>query len=301
MQNPRVLIEQMELRMQFAAPSDVPDFAILRPDPNGSPVLEIRGTPASNSIRVGIIREPQEYSFPESTRVTFFFDGWQRKSTREGILAFGAVTSVTQYGQNDAIDTSVRNLLSYNRLLVFLVVDNDPVLFPWDWYSGGEINRPIVKIEAGGGNDRVLVTRSLTQTKTILIGGNGNDTLIGGRHEDSISGGPGNDQIRTDAARGALLEGGSGNDTIVGGFGSDTINAGAGDDKIDGGDPFDVNQSTLNPTRGKSIVRYPIIGGSTEPTFSARRGVRDVIDGGRGTDEAVRDDNDARVSVERLI
>lgn len=301
MKKSTILLESLENRLVLAAPSDIPDFALLRPVENGSPVLEIRGTPSANSIRVGIIREPEEYNFPEATRVTYLQSGWTLQTSREAVLEHGIVTTITGFGQSQAMDTTLENMLDPRVILVYFVVDNDPVMFSWDWYYGGDVNRPLVKIEAGGGNDRVLVTRSLTQTKTILVGGNGNDMLIGGRHEDSISGGAGNDQIRTDAARGAFLEGGSGNDTIVGGFGTDTINGGSGDDKIDGGDPFDVNQSTLNPTRGKSIVRYPIVGGSTGPTFSARRGVRDIIDGGRGTDEAVRDDNDSRVSIERLI
>lgn len=61
-----------------------------------------------------------------------------------------------------------------------------------------------IRIEAGGGNDRISV-KSNIWTSVTLFGGAGNDTLIGGTGDDRLYGGAGAD----------LLNGSAGNDVLV--------------------------------------------------------------------------------------
>jgi len=66
-----------------------------------------------------------------------------------------------------------------------------------------------IRVDAGGGNDRVTVAGPRACT---LVGGGGNDTLTAGRRDDSLEGGAGDD----------IMDGGAGNDFIGGGDGFDT-------------------------------------------------------------------------------
>jgi Ca2+-binding RTX toxin-like protein len=89
------------------------------------------------------------------------------------------------------------------------------------------------EVNAGGGTDRVHVSRAVTVPVTmrggagddILIGGSGSDKLVGGRGTDRLVGGRGDDR----------LYGGPGDDTLLGGPGNDLLNGGPGMDTLSGG------------------------------------------------------------------
>lgn len=86
------------------------------------------------------------------------------------------------------------------------------------------------EVNAGGGGDRVTVSRRVTVPVTmrggagddILSGGSGRDKLVGGYGRDRLVGGRGND----------LLLGGESDDRLLGGPGHDTLRGGYGKDKL---------------------------------------------------------------------
>jgi Ca2+-binding RTX toxin-like protein len=88
--------------------------------------------------------------------------------------------------------------------------------------SGFEVN-------AGGGDDSVIVGRDVPVPVT-LRGGPGGDKLLGGARSDKLVGGPGDD----------LLIGRGGNDWIFGGPGEDRLIGCGGDDELRGGEGKDV-------------------------------------------------------------
>jgi hypothetical protein len=85
-----------------------------------------------------------------------------------------------------------------------------------------------VVVDAGGGNDRVVVSKRLDSTNRVY-GELGHDTLVGGRGTDLLYGGWGND----------LLDGRRGDDRLHGGGGTDELVGGAGADGGDGGSGLD--------------------------------------------------------------
>ncbi|MDP9175500.1 MAG: hypothetical protein M3O30_16785 [Planctomycetota bacterium] len=114
-----------------------------------------------------------------------------------------------------------------------------------------------VIVNAGAGNDTVVMAPDLTVAavlnggpgndsllagagNTTLNGGGGADTLVGGAGNDSLVGGGGND----------LLEGGSGSNVLWGGFGNDTILGGSTTNVIFGraGNDLIITQSGANDT-----------------------------------------------------
>jgi len=97
-----------------------------------------------------------------------------------------------------------------------------------------------VRVEAGAGDDSVIMTHSNDALAvvdveqlfpSIILGGAGNDTLIGGRGADSISGGAGRDSINGEDGN-DTLDGDANSDSITGGSGTDLIRGGTGDDRI---------------------------------------------------------------------
>jgi hypothetical protein len=98
------------------------------------------------------------------------------------------------------------------------------------------------EVNAGEGDDRVVVGGSIRVPVT-MRGGGGDDVLIGGGGSDKLIGGPGDDRI-VGRAGNDLIYGGPGNDKIFGGRGRDTLRAGPG-------------QDALFPGRGRDNVRRP--------------------------------------------
>jgi hypothetical protein len=89
------------------------------------------------------------------------------------------------------------------------------------------------EVNAGSGDDSVVVSNEVTIPVT-MRGGPGGDTLIGGGGPDKLIGGDGNDRL---IGKGGddLIFGGAGNDSIYGGSGEDSLRGGLGNDVISGG------------------------------------------------------------------
>jgi hypothetical protein len=85
------------------------------------------------------------------------------------------------------------------------------------------------EVNAGGGDDRVVLARGVTVPAT-LRGGSGDDRLVGGAAADRLVGGPGAD----------TLIGRAGDDWLFGGPGPDRLLGGPGDDRLVGGPGHDV-------------------------------------------------------------
>jgi Ca2+-binding RTX toxin-like protein len=89
------------------------------------------------------------------------------------------------------------------------------------------------EVNAGGGNDRVVIAREVPVPVT-LRGGAGNDELVGGAGGDSLLGNAGIDRL-VGRAGGDSLMGGEGDDRLVGGSGNDLLRGGPGSDELVGG------------------------------------------------------------------
>jgi Ca2+-binding RTX toxin-like protein len=89
------------------------------------------------------------------------------------------------------------------------------------------------EVNAGGGDDRVAVTRSVSIPVT-MRGGRGNDFLLGGNGADKLQGGTGNDRLVGWRGNDAIF-GGPGRDTLIGGPGNDLLRGGPGVDLLLGG------------------------------------------------------------------
>ena len=89
------------------------------------------------------------------------------------------------------------------------------------------------EVNAGGGNDKVVVAREVPVPVT-LRGGSGNDELVGGAGGDALLGGAGEDRLVGRGGADSLL-GGDGNDRLVGCSGNDLLRGGPGEDVLLGG------------------------------------------------------------------
>jgi Ca2+-binding RTX toxin-like protein len=96
------------------------------------------------------------------------------------------------------------------------------------------------EVDAGAGNDTVIVGGRVRVSAT-LRGGAGNDDLAGGGNTDKLLGGPGHDKL---AGRGGadFLYGGPHRDTIFGGPGQDVLLGGPGRDLLLGGFGRDIER-----------------------------------------------------------
>lgn len=99
-------------------------------------------------------------------------------------------------------------------------------------------------LSIGGAADDALAADN---SRTVIFGGDGNDTITGGTAADILFGGAGADNI----------DGGVGADDINGNAGDDTLTGGTGNDSLRGGDGTDrvviadnaLNATTTDPTR----------------------------------------------------
>ncbi len=125
-----------------------------------------------------------------------------------------------------------------------------------------------VTVQAGAGDDRVVVDASVT---TPL----------------HIKGGTGDDRINARAAAGDVqLEGGSGDDRLLGGAGGDAISGGSGDDYIDGGAGNDQLLGQDGDDR--------LLGQEGEDFIQGGDGA-DRAAGGKGADAIYADRHDTRI------
>jgi Ca2+-binding RTX toxin-like protein len=108
----------------------------------------------------------------------------------------------------------------------------------------------------GFGPDPVTLDASEATIPTVLVGGDGDDTLMGGTGEDYLSGSRGND----------VLQGGAGKDELV---------VDEGDDAIDGGPGSDVVASEEAPN--VTVTDSSLVGiGNDALTSIERASIRDV-------------------------
>lgn len=90
----------------------------------------------------------------------------------------------------------------------------------WSTCVGGTFAN--IVIDAGAGNDSVIVDPSVT-TDCIIYGGAGNDTLVGGSGNDRLYGGSGKNYLKAGSGDDVLDTLGSTRDTLVGGAGHDSF------------------------------------------------------------------------------
>ena len=142
-------------------------------------------------------------------------------------------------------------------------------------------------IRGGAGDDTITGGDNLN----FIYGGEGNDTITGGNGTNIIRGEDGDDTI-TDGNGSSHLDGGNGNDVINAGGGNDVVLGGAGADKLYGEDGDDV----IAGNDGND----EIYGGNGDDTVYADEGndfVRgedgnDSLFGGDGDDTLYGDDGD---------
>jgi len=121
-----------------------------------------------------------------------------------------------------------------------------------------------ILVNAGGGNDSVMVDASVT-TGCILYGGAGNDTLVGGSGNDRLYGGAGKNVLNGGAGDDVLDSVGSTRDTLAGGTGRDSFWADANPsaeritdlsaDEVAGGDVHRVASLYSGPGAPKARAR----------------------------------------------
>jgi Ca2+-binding RTX toxin-like protein len=150
----------------------------------------------------------------------------------------------------------------------------------------GELDNNLADVEnafGGSGND-VLVGNA---ANNVLSGNNGNDVLSGLAGNDVLLGGNGNDVLNGGVGN-DVLNGGNGNDRIFGLAGNDTISGLAGNDVVDGG----LGNDVLVPGTGNDTA----FGGLGNDRLFGVDGLRDVLNGGVGTDACFFDRIDIRIS-----
>jgi Ca2+-binding RTX toxin-like protein len=146
----------------------------------------------------------------------------------------------------------------------------------------------------GEGDDSIRGgVASSGNSRNLLDGEAGNDTLFGQGVRDTLMGSEGNDSISINTSTSSLnlLDGGAGEDTLLGGSSTDTMIGGSGNDflskifnKGDGGggnDTIDASQT------GTSVVpQITLIGGAGNDSLvgNTNSGVSNFFDDGTGND-----------------
>ncbi len=125
-------------------------------------------------------------------------------------------------------------------------------------------------IRGGEGNDTITGGDNLN----FIYGGDGDDTITGGNGTNIIHGDEGNDTI-TDGSGSSYIDGGDGDDVIHAGEGNDIIIGGAGADQLYGEDGDDVIAGNAGNDE--------IYGGNGDDTVYADAG-NDTVHGGDGND-----------------
>ena len=94
--------------------------------------------------------------------------------------------------------------------------------------------------------------------RSIINGGDGDDTIAGGAGLDTIAGGAGDDTI-TGGADNDILSGDSGDDTLNGGAGDDRLSGGAGSDVLVGG--LGIDTADYSGAAGPNGVTVNLLNG----------------------------------------
>ncbi len=157
-----------------------------------------------------------------------------------------------------------------------------------------------VRVDTGGGNDRVNLT-SVTKSSRVDTG-TGNDVVYGGTARDIVYGQSGNDYLFGQAGNDYLF-GGSGNDYLLGGSGNDILWGQDGDDILYGGAGDDVlygnaGKDKLYGQAGKD-KHY---GGTGNDVLNGVDGVafNDYLNGEQGIDNCEADGGDTVLNCESV-
>ncbi len=195
----------------------------------------------------------------------------------DGVAAdIGAVEAV-----GDTTGPSVT--LTNGKLVVRGTSDNDDVsarlngafidvVLNGDAYQFDDADVEMIEVLVFDGDDNVVV--ALLDQPTLLLGGDGGDTIKGGTGNDTIRGGRGADSLR--GTRGDdMIFGEQGKDTLEGQLGNDTLSGGSNNDRLFGDEDHDV----LDGGDGNNYLN----GGDGDDTLEAAEG-DDLFVGGGGND-----------------
>jgi Ca2+-binding RTX toxin-like protein len=165
----------------------------------------------------------------------------------------------------------------------------------------------LIRVDTRDRDDSALVSAA---TDSVLLGGDGADSLTSDGGKDQLEGANGNDTLDAGAGN-DLLDGGPGDDTMTGGAGTDTVDyssAGAGvsvnlsftTPQATGGLGTDtlstlenIEGTPYNDTLTGDGSSNALNGYSGADTFNTRDGVSDTITCGSGTDFATTDSLDS--------
>jgi uncharacterized delta-60 repeat protein len=197
-----------------------------------------------------------------------------------------ALTSVSDSGVLEIEGTSGNDFIDLE--IGTQEIDGQSVAVIKVTFNGSVIDVPTdlvssIKINGNNGNDAITVGNDITLSSTIN-GGSGNDVIRAGGGDDVIDGGSGIN----------AMFGNDGNDTITGGTSLDALFGGGGDDWLYGGSGIDLLEGGLG-------LDHLFGQGGNDLLYSRDGGQLDELDGGSGTDAALVDSIDIRVSVERLL
>jgi VCBS repeat-containing protein len=149
-------------------------------------------------------------------------------------------------GTNDrsgTINLTVGDLESAATALTLSAVSSNPTLVPNGniAFGGNGGNRTLTATAVAGRSGTATVTVTVSDGQntgsvqvTVIVGGNGNETLTGSAGADLIFGQNGNDTLSGGEGN-DLLCGGNGNDILSGGGGDDSLGGAAGNDRLTGG------------------------------------------------------------------
>ncbi len=149
------------------------------------------------------------------------------------------------------------------------------------WFTAADVTG--LHIDAGRGNDKVVIDNSVLIDAWIsggagnddLRGGGGNDQIFAGAGNDKADGGGGDDQVFGESGHDKLF-GGEGHDWLDGGAGFDHLKGGAGNDHLDGG----AGKDHLHGEGGDD----ELLGGGDNDKLVGGTG-NDSLDGGGGQDQ----------------
>ncbi|WP_037293814.1 calcium-binding protein, partial [Ruminococcus flavefaciens] len=212
----------------------------------------------------------------------------------EGIstLVFGDEISADSYSLNIDINSGITLVNNETGETIGLpdfinVPENYEFVFEGESkILGGGESRQV--IEGTEGDDTITAGDGFN----IIRGGEGNDTITGGDNLNFIYGGDGDDTI-TGGNGVNIIRGEEGNDTITDGTGSSYLDGGEGDDIIHAGDGNDViiggtGADELYGEDGNDVIagndgNDEIYGGNGDDTVYADEG-NDTVHGGDGND-----------------
>ena len=186
---------------------------------------------------------------------------------------------------------------------------SDPVL-EGQWLHGGDGDDVIFgavngidEIWGNAGDDRLVVNGNPFGLSSIVLGGDGDDTLFGGDGNQSLRGGDGNDRLYGQGGDQDRLYGGDGDDVLNAGTGEENyLHGGAGNDRLVGSDEapmtaiiFLVRTGTMlfleEAATIQSMVDVGMIGSMAamaKITFPVDVG-SDILRGGNGPDTLFAD------------